>query len=100
MKELHISKHPLVQHKLALMRSVATEPKKFREVVREITSLLLYEATLDLETVEVEVQTPLATTDGRELSQRIGLIPILRAGIGMVDAALDMIPTAQVWHIG
>ena len=100
MKELHVSQHPLVQHKLALMRSVSTEPKKFREVVREITSFLLYEATLDLETVGIEVQTPLATTEGRKLSQRIGLVPILRAGIGMVDAALDMIPTAQVWHIG
>jgi uracil phosphoribosyltransferase len=100
MNELHISNHPLVQHKLALMRSVATEPKKFREVVREITGLLLYEATLDLDTVEIEVQTPLATMPGRELSQRIGFVPILRAGIGMVDAALDLIPTAQVWHIG
>jgi uracil phosphoribosyltransferase len=100
MKELHISSHPLVQHKLALMRSATTEPKKFREVVREITTLLLYEATLDLDTVEIEVQTPLATMPGRKLSQRIGLVPILRAGIGMVDAALDLIPTAQVWHIG
>jgi uracil phosphoribosyltransferase len=100
MKELHISTHPLVQHKLALMRDVNTEPKKFREVVREITGLLLYEATADLETGEVPVQTPLAPTVGRKLSQRIGFVPILRAGIGMVDAALDLIPTAQVWHIG
>src|SRR6476469_2900049 len=100
MKELYVSSHPLVQHKLALMREISTEPKKFREVVREITGLLLYEATLDLDTVEVEVQTPLATMPGRELSQRIGFVPILRAGIGMVDAALDLIPTAQVWHIG
>ncbi len=100
MKELHISTHPLVQHKLALMRDVKTEPKKFREVVREITGLLLYEATADLETEEVPVQTPLAPTVGRKLSQRIGFVPILRAGIGMVDAALDLIPTAQVWHIG
>jgi uracil phosphoribosyltransferase len=100
MKELHVSTHPLVQHKLALMRDVKTEPKKFREVVREITGLLLYEATADLETEEVPVQTPLAPTVGRKLSQRIGFVPILRAGIGMVDAALDLIPTAQVWHIG
>ena len=100
MQNVYISNHPLVQHKLALMRTVQTEPKKFREVVREITSLLLYEATLDLDTREVEVQTPLALMRGRELAERIGFVPILRAGIGMVDAALDMIPTAQVWHIG
>src|SRR5256714_14262871 len=100
MKELHISTHPLVQHKLALMRAVTTEPKKFREVVREITGLLLYEATLDMHTTEIEVQTPLAATSGRKLSDRIGFVPILRAGVGMVDAALDLIPTAQVWHIG
>ena len=100
MKELHVSNHPLIQHKLALMRSVDTEPKKFREVVREITGLLLYEATQDLETVEIEVRTPLAVTTGRKLALRIGFVPILRAGVGMVDAALDLIPTAQVWHIG
>jgi uracil phosphoribosyltransferase len=100
MKELHISDHPLVQHKLALMRSLKTEPKKFREVVREITGLLLYEATRDLRTEEIEVQTPLAVTAGRKLVDRVGFVPILRAGVGMVDAALDMIPTAQVWHIG
>lgn len=90
----------MVQHKLALMRSVKTEPKKFREVVREITGLLLYEATLDLETVEIDVETPLAQMKGSALAGRIGFVPILRAGIGMVDAALELIPTAQVWHIG
>lgn len=100
MKQLHVSNHPLIQHKLVLLRSVKTEPKKFREVVREITSLLLYEATQDLKCVEVTVQTPLAEMKGRKLTERVGLVPILRAGIGMVDAALDMIPTAQVWHIG
>ena len=100
MKQLFISNHPLIQHKLALMRSVATEPKKFREVVREITVLLIYEATQDLQTGEIEVQTPLASMTGQKLSERIGLVPILRAGVGMVDAALDLIPTAQVWHIG
>ena len=82
------------------MRSVKTEPKKFREVVREITSLLLYEATQDLKCAEVTVQTPLAEMKGCKLTERVGLVPILRAGVGMVDAALDMIPTAQVWHIG
>jgi uracil phosphoribosyltransferase len=100
MDNVFVSNHPLIQHKLALMRSVGTEPKKFREVVREITSLLLYEATQDLETIEVDVETPLARIKGRKLADRIGFAPILRAGVGMVDAALDMIPTAQVWHIG
>ena len=100
MENLFVSSHPLVQHKLALMRSTRTEPKKFREVVREITALLLYEATLDLPTTEIEVETPLATMKGRKIADRIGFVPILRAGIGMVDAALDLIPTAQVWHIG
>src|SRR3954453_7991791 len=99
MENPQVSSHPLVQHKLALMRSVSTEPKKFREVVREITTLLLYEATEDLETVEIEVQTPLAVTTGRKLMPRIGFVPILRAGVGMVDAALDLIPTAQVCRI-
>lgn len=99
-KQIYISQHPLVQHKLALMRDVGTEPKKFREVVREITGLLLYEAMLDLQCVEVEVQTPLETMRGRKLAERIGFVPILRAGVGMVDAALGLIPTAQVWHIG
>jgi len=100
MKEVIVSNHPLIQHKLALMRSATTEPKEFREVVREITSLLIYEATLDLVTDEIDVQTPLATMKGRKLAERIGLVPILRAGVGMVDAALDLIPSAQVWHIG
>ncbi|HYP41669.1 MAG TPA: uracil phosphoribosyltransferase [Chloroflexia bacterium] len=100
MKQIQVSNHPLIQHKLALMRSVTTEPKKFREVVREITSLLLYEATQDLDTIDIEIETPLAKMPARKLSERIGFVPILRAGVGMVDAALDMIPTAQVWHIG
>jgi uracil phosphoribosyltransferase len=100
MPEVHISNHPLIQHKLVLMRSVKTEPKKFREVVREITALLLYEATQDLRTIEIEVETPLAKMPGRKIVDKVGFVPILRAGIGMVDAALDMIPTGQVWHIG
>jgi uracil phosphoribosyltransferase len=100
MDNLFVSAHPLVQHKLALMRAVSTEPKKFREVVREITGLLLYEATLDLPTIEIDVETPLAAMKGRAIADRIGFVPILRAGVGMVDAALDLIPTAQVWHIG
>ena len=86
MKELHVSNHPLIQHKLALMRSVDTEPKKFREVVREITTLLLYEATQDLETVEIEVQTPMAATKGQKIALRIGFVPI---HIAAVDSHLN-----------
>src|SRR5687767_14195058 len=100
MPEVHISNHPLIQHKLVLMRSVKTEPKKLREVVREITALLLYEATQDLRTIEIEVETPLAKIPGRKIVDKVWFVPILRTGIGMVDAALDMIPTGQVWHIG
>jgi uracil phosphoribosyltransferase len=97
---VYVSRHPLVQHKLALLRNVGTEPKKFRELVREISMLLGYEATLDLCTESVPVQTPLAQTCGQKLSEKIGLIPILRAGLGMVDGIWELMPGAEVWHIG
>lgn len=95
-----ISSHPLVQHKLALLRSVETEPKKFRELVREIAILLIYEATADLALEPVAVQTPLAPAEGRKLAEKVGLVPILRAGLGMVEGAWQMLPGAEVWHIG
>ena len=97
---LYASEHPLVQHKLALLRHVETEPKKFRELVRELAMLLCYEATRDLDLVPERVPTPLGTADGQRLRTKIGLIPILRAGLGMVEGVLEMIPTAEVWHIG
>jgi len=97
---LHISRHPAVLHKLAVLRDVATEPKKFREVVRELSWLLGYEALADARVRPLEVRTPLETMTGHELADRIGLIPILRAGLGMVDAMLELMPTAQVWHLG
>src|SRR5436190_7403506 len=90
------SNHPLIQHKLARLRSVDTGPKKFREVVTEITQLLAYEATLDLNTAEKEVVTPLTTTTCRVVDDRIGLVPVLRAGLGMVEAVLTLLPYAQV----
>jgi uracil phosphoribosyltransferase len=96
----HVSSHPAVQHKLALLRDTSTEPKKFRELVREISWLLGYEALADARTAPITVQTPLETTAGAELADRIGLIPILRAGLGMVDAMLELMPTAEVWHLG
>jgi uracil phosphoribosyltransferase len=94
------SHHPLVAHKLALLRSVDTKPKKFRELVRELAILLAYEATTDLETVPIEVTTPMGKAEGRDLAMGIGLVPVLRAGLGMVEGIWEMMPGAEVWHIG
>jgi uracil phosphoribosyltransferase len=97
---LHVSTHPAVLHKLALLRNAATEPKKFRELVREISWLVGYEALADARTRPIRIETPIEQTDGVQLADRIGLVPILRAGLGMVDAMLELMPTAQVWHLG
>ena len=97
---LHVSEHPAVRHKLGVLRDVKTEPKKFREVVRELSWLLGYEALADARTRRIPLQTPLEEIEGDELGDRIGLVPILRAGLGMVDAMLELMPTAQVWHLG
>ena len=97
---LHVSSHPAVAHKLGVLRDVATEPKKFREVVRELSWLLGYEALSDARMRPLTVTTPLEEMEGAELADRIGLVPILRAGLGMVDAMLELMPTAQVWHLG
>lgn len=100
MNDVHVSQHPLVRHKQTLLRAVRTEPKKFRELVREITQFLIYEATADLQLTERSIETPLAEYPGVRIGDRIGLVPILRAGIGMVDPVLELIPTAHVWHLG
>jgi uracil phosphoribosyltransferase len=97
---VHISQHPAVRHKLALLRDVRTEPKKFRELVRELSWLLGYEALSDVRLTPVSVQTPLEEIQADKLGDRIGLVPILRAGLGMVDAMLELMPTAEVWHLG
>jgi uracil phosphoribosyltransferase len=97
---LHVSRHPAVLHKLAILRDAQTEPKKFREIVRELSWLLGYEALADVEVRSLPVQTPLEMTEAHELAVRIGLVPILRAGLGMVDAMLELMPTAEVWHLG
>ena len=97
---LHVSQHPAVLHKLAILRSTTTEPKKFREVVRELSWLLGYEALADIGVRPFEIETPLEPMVARQLADRIGLVPILRAGLGMVDAMLELMPTAQVWHLG
>ena len=97
---LYISQHPAVLHKLAVLRDIHTEPKKFREVVRELSWLLGYEALADARIRPLTVRTPIEETQAAELADRIGLVPILRAGLGMVDAMLELMPTAQVWHLG
>lgn len=97
---LHISNHPAVLHKLAVLRDVHTEPKKFREVVRELSWLLGYEALADAAVRPLSIETPMEPMAASELGERIGLVPILRAGLGMVDAMLELMPTAQVWHLG
>lgn len=94
------SKHPLVAHKLTLLRDVNTKPKKFRELIRELAMLLCYEATADLALTTKMAETPMGTADGQELREKIGLVPILRAGLGMVDGIWEMMPGAEVWHIG
>jgi uracil phosphoribosyltransferase len=94
------STHPLVAHKLTVLRDQATGPKKFRELIREIAALLTYEATADLQTSPKSIQTPMANHAGFELRETIGLVPILRAGLGMVEGVWDLMPSAEVWHIG
>ena len=93
-------RHPLVQHHLARLRDQATPPVEFRSLIKRLTELLAYEATQDLLLHDVAVVTPLTTMTGRTLAQQIGLVPILRAGLGMVDPVLDLIPSAEVWHLG
>lgn len=100
MSNLLVSSHPLVAHKLAKLRDKNTEPKKFRELVQEIGALLTYEATTDLALVPVNVETPLRSMEGARLKDKIGLVPILRAGLGMVEGVWELIPNAEVWHIG
>lgn len=94
------SHHPLVAHKLTRLRDLKTEPKKFRELVRELAGLLAYEATADLATCPMDVHTPLGIANGAELQEKIGLVPILRAGLGMVEGIWELMPSAEVWHIG
>ncbi|HEX7619714.1 MAG TPA: uracil phosphoribosyltransferase [Anaerolineales bacterium] len=100
MPNVFASQHPLVAHKLSRLRDRNTDPKKFRELVREIAALLAYEATADLVTVPRPLETPLTSITGAELKEKIGLVPILRAGLGMVEGIWGLMPTAEVWHIG
>ncbi len=97
---VHVSGHPLIQHKLSRLRDKRTEPKKFRELIREISILLAYEATADLGMRPIDVNTPLGVAHCQELTETIGLVPVLRAGLGMVEGIWEMMPGAEVWHIG
>ncbi len=97
---LHVSSHPLVRHKLGILTDERTDSKTFRELARELTTLLIYEATIDLPLSEFTYRTPLEPATGSKVAIRVGLVPILRAGLGMVDAAADVLPRASVWHLG
>ena len=98
--QVYVSPHPLVKHKLTLLRNKATDHRQFRDIVREIAVMLCYEATQDVQLSEVPVETPLTATTGYAMTEEIGLVPILRAGLGMVNGVWEMIPGAQVWHLG
>ena len=101
MSKLVILDHPLISHKLSIMRLKETGSMDFRQLLSEITMLLAYEATRDLPTYEMEIETPIGKTTGKFISdQKVGIIPILRAGLGMVDGFLSVLPTARVGHIG
>lgn len=100
MDNVYTSTHPLVQHKLTKLRDEKTNPKKFRELIREIAALITYEATTDLLTQAVDINTPLEKVQGNSLAEKIGLVPILRAGLGMVEGVWELMPSAEVWHIG
>ena len=101
MEKVHILDHPLLQHKLSILRDERTGSKEFREVVSEIATLMCYEATRDLPVEEVEIKTPLGTGKFNTLTgKKLAIVPVLRAGLGMVDGILTLIPSAKVGHIG
>ena len=101
MSKVHVFDHPLIQHKLSIMRSKDTGTKEFRELLEEISMLMVYEVTRDLPTEEVEVETPICRCKTKMLAgKKLGIVPILRAGLGMVDGVTRLVPAARVGHIG
>ena len=101
MAEVHVLEHPLIQHKLAILRNKDTSVKEFRELVGEIAGLMCYEATRKLPTEEVEVETPVGLAKCHVLAgKKLAIVPVLRAGLGMVDNIVDLIPSAKIGHIG
>ena len=99
-EQLYVSSHPLMKHKLTVLRDINTDHRTFRELVRELALLLCYEATQDLALTEKVVTTPMGEAKGQEASEVIGLVPIMRAGLGLVDGIQELLPSVQVWHIG
>lgn len=100
MSLVHVSQHPLVLHKLSVLRDKDTDHRAFRELVRELALLLCYEATQDLKLAPKKVQTPMGEANGHKAEDAIGLVPILRAGLGLVEGVQELLPNVQVWHIG
>lgn len=100
MSEVKILSHPLVHCHLSVLRCKSTANAEFRQSVKRLSTLLAYDATAQLETDRYDVETPLTTCDGFRLKKRVGLVPILRAGVAMVEPMLDLIPTSEVWHLG
>ena len=101
MSKVHVFDHPMIQHKLTIMRQTTTGPKEFRELLEEISMLMVYEVTRDLPTIDVEIDTPICKTTQKMLAgKKLGIVPILRAGLGMVDGISNMIPACRIGHIG
>ena len=101
MSKVHVFDHPLIQHKLTIMRQTTTGPKEFRELLEEISMLMVYEVTRDLPTIDVEIETPICKTTQKMLAgKKLGIVPILRAGLGMVDGIMNMVPACRIGHIG
>ena len=101
MSNVHVLDHPLLQHKITILRNKNTPVKEFRELVGEIAALMFYEASVNIPTEEIEIDTPLAVAKCRQLSgKKLAIIPILRAGLGMVDSIVSLVPSAKIGHIG
>ncbi len=100
MTSLHVSQHPLVRHKLTLLRDKNTDHRSFRELMRELALLLCYEATQDLHVESKVVETPMGLAGGYKAEETIGVVPVLRAGLGMLEGVMQLLPNVQVWHIG
>ena len=97
---VHVSRHPVVAHKMTALRDQRTPPPDFYRLVRELGTLLAYEATTDLRTLPTTIETPLETTTGERLAGGVGIVPILRAGLGLAEGFRQVLPDAQVWHLG
>lgn len=100
MSKVFVMDHPLIQHKITMLRDESTTTKDFRELANEIAILIGYEATKDLELEDVKVKTPICETTGKAIGKQVALVPILRAGLGMVDAIMTLIPAAKIGHVG